>query len=243
MNKYIIEYSDIIVEEKSKKITAKPPKWITGVKQYNYSPEQPRDDSGKWSKGGGSISSKHANYTPNEYQDYVKKEYGNTTTFSRDEIDEITEYTDSSYQYTNADLVEGNKLDDYRKVTVKTLDKSMRHKLKEDTPLYRGIKVGTGTGFNAGDTIKYKGYSSTSINEESAKKFMQDSAKSGAKYLMKINAKKGQKGIFTILAQNTSYDKSLAAQEQEFLLPRNLGMKVDRINKKQGYWELEMSIL
>ena len=208
---------------------------------FNYNKDHDPATGRFSSGGGGSSSTKHSKYTPKEYIEFVEKEYGNMTSFNKTEGAEIADYLDSGYQYTNADLIEGKPLDDYRKITVKTLDKAMRHKLKEDTTLYRGIVVRDG--ISDGEVIKYKGYSSTSINKESAKKFMNETADVNERFLMKIDAKKGQKGIFTYLGQQSNIDKTLASQEQEFLLPRKLGMKVDKINKKDGYTELEVSIL
>lgn len=212
--------------------------------QKNYSPSQARDSSGRWSSGGGSYSTKYSNMTPHEYVNSIKEEYGKQTTFTSQEIEEIDGYTDMSYAYTNEDLKNAkgnvNKLDDYRKITVKTLDKSMRHKLNENTTLYRGMHLDQD--LYVGDKIKTHGYSSTSFFRHKGESFatMDADRSFDTPYLLSIKANKGQKGIISILADDS---QGLRAVEAEFILPRGLSFGINKRIEHDNYIELEVDIL
>jgi hypothetical protein len=207
--------------------------------ELNYSPKQQRDSSGKWSSGGGSYSTKYSNMTPHEYANSIKEEYGKQTTFTSQEIEEIDGYTDMSFAYTNEDLKNArgnvNKLDDYRKITVKTLDKSMRHKLNENTMLYRGMH--TEKDIYEGHQIKWDGYSSTSMFRKKGESFAtQDQDRVfDTPYLLSIKAKKGQKGIIPLL---TGRNNGLQATEAEFILPRGTNLNVIKRIEQENYIEL-----
>jgi len=208
--------------------------------EQNYSDKQPRDSDGKWSKG---YSTKYSNLTPNEFSSTIKKDYGNQTTFSKTEVEEIDGYTDMGFAYTNEDLIKANgnvnKLDDYRKITVNTLDKSMRNKLKENTILYRGIH--TDKNIQPGSQVFTRGYSSASFFKTKGESFatQEQDRIFDTPYLLSIKANKGQKGIIPIL---TGRDNGLQTTEAEFILPRNLKLNVIERIDGDNYVELVTEI-
>lgn len=229
--------------------TTKTPSANSGKRRGNPNHDRlGRFSTGKGSKGSKdsdkSYSKKYSDLTPHEYAKRIKKDYGSQTSFSELEKEEIGGYTDMGYSYTNGDLMEarGNKskLDDYRKITVTTLDKSMRNKLKENTTLYRGMHLDQD--LYVGDKIKTHGYSSTSFFKHKGESFatMDADRSFDTPYLLSIKANKGQKGIISILADDS---QGLRAVEAEFILPRGLSFGINKRIEHDDYIELEVDIL
>ncbi len=231
----------------------------TVIKNYNKN----HGDDGKFSSGpGGSLSSgpkpgvgdsvdisgksksnnknKYINMTPHQYVEAVQKDYGSQASWTKEQGIEIGDYTDSSFQYTNTILRNGEKLDDYRKITVKTLDASMKNKLKDDTNLFRGLA--SDKDFHTGQIIKDKAYSSSSFFEHKGISFatMEAEYQNKTPYVLNINAKKGQKGIITQLVKPKS---GLAATEAEYILPRNSKFLIKERIELPEYIQLNVEIL
>lgn len=201
----------------------------TGSKVLNYSPTQPRDSLGRFASAGS-----YGSLGPSGFIDQVRADYKDTLT--AEQKIEVMSYTDSSYQYTNPTLreVRGDisKLDDYRKETVKQLDSAMIHKLKGDTELYRGVDI-EGQ-FLKGDVINNFGYSSTTFGKDTAEKFAIDASGPKSAKVLTIKAKAGQKGLIPAIISDNDVDVSLRGQEKEYLLPRNLKLKVTDTKQRTG---------
>lgn len=185
--------------------------------------------------GGSSESiSSYGSLGPSGFIDQVRADYKDTLT--AEQKIEVMSYTDSSYQYTNPTLreVRGDisKLDDYRKETVKQLDSAMIHKLKGDTELYRGVDI-EGQ-FLKGDVINNFGYSSTTFGKDTAEKFAIDASGPKSAKVLTIKAKAGQKGLIPAIISDNDVDVSLRGQEKEYLLPRNLKLKVTDTKQRTG---------
>ena len=197
--------------------------------EKNYSPTQPRDSLGRFASAGS-----YGSLGPSGFIDQVRADYKDTLT--AEQKIEVMSYTDSSYQYTNPTLreVRGDisKLDDYRKETVKQLDSAMIHKLKGDTELYRGVDI-EGQ-FLKGDVINNFGYSSTTFGKDTAEKFAIDASGPKSAKVLTIKAKAGQKGLIPAIISDNDVDVSLRGQEKEYLLPRNLKLKVTDTKQRTG---------
>ncbi len=195
----------------------------------NYAPTQPRDSLGRFASAGS-----YGSLGPSGFINQVRADYKDTLT--AEQKIEVMSYTDSSYQYTNPTLreVRGDisKLDDYRKETVKQLDSAMIHKLKGDTELYRGVDI-EGQ-FLKGDVINNFGYSSTTFGKDTAEKFAIDASGPKSAKVLTIKAKAGQKGLIPAIISDNDVDVSLRGQEKEYLLPRNLKLKVTDTKQRTG---------
>lgn len=214
---------------------------VTKNKNPNHDPA-----SGRFDFGSKSVKD-YSEYTETTIHAQLTKDFSSQTSFSGQEADEIIDYSDSSYQYTNAELRENkgvvSKLGTYRKETVKTIDKAMRNKLNEDTALYRGAHISTN--LSSGDTIKDYAYTSTSFRKDIAEEFVSHAAQRNTDnlYVFKILGKKNQKGIVVSMV----YPGEIQRYESEFILPRNTELKVRKIKeiKDSGlvYKEVEAEIL
>lgn len=224
---------------------------IEGFSENSFDKEQNYNKnhdpaSGKFSSGGGSFKD-YSKYSVSEAHSELSRDFKSQTTFSSEETDEISDYADSSFQYTNTELREKkgvvSKLGSYRKETVKTIDGAMRNKLNENTVLYRGAYINQK--LSKGDTIKDFAYTSTSFRDEIGSEFIAQAAihNQDNLYLFKIKGKKNQKGIVVSMAHPSEVQR----YESEFLLPRNTKFKIDKITEKKDsgivYNEVEAEIL
>lgn len=162
-----------------------------------------------------------------EVKDYILEEY-DSVKFSEQEQASVHEYTGGRYQSINHLLRHGDTHEDdespektieFADVLLNAIGKT---ELKEDTVLYRGS--GFDTELAVGDVIKDRAFSSTSLQSEVAEEFTgsEENEEKEFKYVMKIKAPKGTKGLFPATA-------GVAGEENEFILPPNTGFKVVKI--------------
>ncbi len=112
---------------------------------------------------------------------------------------------------------------------IKDLDSAMGKMpgLTQDSTIFRACDTFSGT-LRPGDISSFKGYGSCSFQEESAKGFHDD-----GRYMLKILAPKGQKGV-AMNAKNDGVRITHLTHEHEFLLPKNQKfqvLEVDHVEK------------
>lgn len=221
---------------------------IDSEKAENYSPQQARDGDGKWTDGGGGGGSvkPYNGKNSDSASKYIKDNYGDVT-YSDDELRVINNYTGSMYARMNRTLrgkdathpisetpERAKQTNDHIKVMDQAIAKT---KLKSDQTLWRAAT--SSTQIKVGQTISDKGYGSTSMREQVADVFLgqnMSSSKKPVQYIMKINAKKGQTGIFAQNARNNSY-------ENEFILPHDVEYKVTKVKKTDDFYEIEADLI
>lgn len=210
-------------------------------KDKNYSPTQPRDERGRWTSTGSGRS--WGTMTPNEWAAAIKEEYKGQATWSKRESEAIDGYTATTYRDIN-NYLRGKEHygdADFLKEEIKHLDKSMKNRLKEDTTLYRGFA--SEQLIMPGAKITDKAFQSSSFFENKGVQFAQQAAQYSDKklpYVLKINAKKGQKGLIPVVE---SEGIGLRGVEGEFILPRGLTYEVTNVTDKGNYEEVEVNIL
>lgn len=236
-DRFIVKSTDLAIDNSNIDVDNN---FKSDIDNRGYNPN--RDPDGRFGVGTGGYSTKYSRMAPIEYGEKIQKDYGDQATWTEQQKDEIADYCDMSFDYTNTALREARgdikKLDDYRKQTVKLLDSSMKNTLKENTILYRGIV--SNREIYKGDRIDHYGYSSTSFFKQKGESFAISEAEFGGgnktPYLLTIKAKKGQKGVITRLA--SSRTSGLRDVEAEFLLPRNLKLEVVDRKETMQYIEL-----
>lgn len=202
------------------------------VKSQNYAPSQARDKAGRWTDGGA-----YSTLGPNAYIERIRADF--TGNFTSKEKLGIIDYTGERHDEINEALRSAGgdlkKVNSYYREKIEGLDTAMKHELKEDTLLFRGLELDGR--FEAGDTISNKGFSSSSFSRDTAEGFAYNAVimgkPSNAK-IITIRAKKGQKGLVAATLSDNDADISLRSQEKEFLLPRNLNLEVISTRRKTG---------
>lgn len=216
----------------------------------NYSPTQPRDGDGQWTDGGGTSTPSPRSYDgmkPNDFEQAVKEDYGDQAEWTAEESKAIDHYTATGYTDMNRYLrnPKDEMIYDKDKIRkyVDLLDSAMKNELKEDTNIYRGL-VTTGE-LEVGGKIEAKGYSSSSFFSDTAEDFAKSSAAiSGNKekrpLVLKIKAKKGQKGIIPMVE---GVGSGLRGVEGEFLLPRDISFIIKKVTDKGDFEQVEVEIV
>lgn len=214
----------------------------------NYSPKQDRGSDGRWVPSGSKSATQYDGLTPNEFHKKITKDYGNQAKWTEEQQEAVARYCGFSFTTYNQNLInvqgDVSKLNTLDREDIELLDSTMKNKLKTDTTLYRGIALDTL--YEVGDTIEEYNYGSSSFFKSKGEQFAKSEAHfhpSAYPYLLKINAKKGQKGVIPTLADQTQYRTGLRTNEAEFLLPRNNTYKINKIIDRGDYEELEVDIL
>ncbi len=217
--------------------------------EKNYSPSQPRDSLGRFAPiGGGTFKDKtmsdsefisfaksQEDITDIEKLSYRISDYQNMEAYpinrllkeTKGEAHTAEDFApmNDSHGYSD-DYVEriGGKLRD----TKDALDASMRHRLAEDTYLYRGLSHFDGD-LGVGDKLTTYGFSSTSFSKEVAAKHTSNAMKfrddTSREYVLKIQAPKGTAGLVPFKITQGRL------REQEFILPRNTVLTVKEASK------------
>ena len=167
----------------------------------------------------------HIGLTPSHVHNELKSRYPLSGVPHQDAIHS---YNQSSKEINHA-LVSssrgGHSLNDGHKAHVTHLDKAIgHHALTHDLHVYSGL------GFHPGEEaakspdnhIHLPAYTSSSIDKEKASFFARDAKE--AQHLLHIHLKPGQKGLYL-------GDKG---NEKEFLLPRNIKLRVHPKPEKVG---------
>lgn len=134
--------------------------------------------------------------------------------------------------YINSALTKGRTRDEVIRETkkiIRNMDSAIAKTsgLEQDSIIFRACDTFEGH-LRAGDVSSFKGYASCSFQKESAKGFHDD-----GRYMLKILAPKGQKGI-AMNAKNNGQKFTTYSHEHEYLLPRNQEfhvLEVDHLNK------------
>jgi SPP1 gp7 family putative phage head morphogenesis protein len=160
---------------------------------------------------------------------------------TKKEIDAAKLYSEEGYKPINAYnrrvpnykdvLKEHNVSEANVKSFNKHLDKlTSRMSLEENTVLYRGEK---GLHFDPkqGNVYKWDSFTSTSFDKRIGHQFSRE------EYIYKIHAPKGTKGVY-MNSNPTKTQLSIAADEAEWLLPRNTEFKVLNFNKNEKIIEI-----
>ena len=137
--------------------------------------------------------------------------------FTLSEKEAIDEYSMGAYQDVN-DYLNG-KYPDYKigKEITKDIDSAIsKYTLTDNIVTYRGTEKKYYEGLTIGDKFSLKMYSSTSLNENIAKTFMEDKENA---IMLEIRVPKGTPSLY--VGDNSAYEF-----EAEFLLGRNLSFKV-----------------
>lgn len=197
--------------------------------------------------GGGRITS---DMSPVHFADAIGKRYGKQATWSDNEKQAIDDYT-KTYTSLQLNLYMRGKTKDVNypentkeyKDLANTLNGAMKNTLTSDTALYRGMGI-THT-LAVGSVIHDKGFASASFNKTIASHF----AKHGVGFsttkrpvVIKINAKKGQKGLIPQLTSTDSTSDSLRSNEQEFLFPSGNTYIIRKVYDRGDYEEVEVDI-
>lgn len=191
----------------------------TNVSEYNKN----HDKLGRFAKGGNGGSKE---LDQEGFESGVLQDMAGQTTWTREEIQEIENYMDFGFEGTNGKLRKAKGKvsdisDSYAPGTIKTIDGAMRNKLTGNTNLYRGIALDGK--IDVGTTLTDHGFISTTFLKDKAVDFS-DSGKGTQRYVLKIKAKKGTKGILGA-AVNPS---RLAREEAEYILPRGKSFTVTK---------------
>jgi hypothetical protein len=217
-----------------------------GDKTENNGYNPYRDKSGRFASG----PTRYSNLNPDTFTKVIQREYGGQSDWGSSQTEAINEYVNGQAFGNNeinrylTDPTNVSIDSDKGRVLVSNLDKSMTNKLNNDTTLYRGYGTNATPEELVGKTINYKGYNSTTFNQEKAVWFAVNNAQTELKrpVVLKINAKKGQKGILPILASGERSDLSLRSHEFEYILPRSTNLKVVNYRNRDTYEELEVEI-
>lgn len=137
--------------------------------------------------------------------------------FTLSEKEAIDEYSMGAYQDIN-DYLNG-KYPDYKigKEITKDIDSAIsKYTLTDNIVTYRGTEKKYYEGLTIGDKFSLKMYSSTSLNENIAKTFMEDKENA---IMLEIRVPKGTPSLY--VGDNSAYEF-----EAEFLLGRDLSFKV-----------------
>ena len=197
--------------------------------------------------GGGGGSIKAFTGTKSEAaMEYIDKNYGDVK-YTEDEAIAINNYTGSMYARMNRTLRGKDATNPIKETPERAeltnyyigkVDEAMvKTKLKTDQTLWRAAT--SSTELKVGMTFPDKGYGSTSLREQTASIFLGqalESIKKPVKYIMKINAKKGQNGIFAQNAGNNS-------PENEFILPHDVTYHITNVKKTGDFYEVEADLL
>lgn len=204
----------------------------------NFNPNH--DKLGQFSSGGG-----YSGMAPNAFTTAIRKEYSKQATWGPVEKTAISDYTATSFHRINGYLndIHDNLHPDQTDTEqdVKTLDRAMKNTLKKDTTLYRGF--GSSQYLMPGGKIVTQGYNSSTFFEHKGVQFAQTSARGSSTklaYVLKINAKKGQKGIIPLLEGDGI---GIRGVEAEFILPRGITFQIDNIIDKGTYEEVAVNIV
>lgn len=180
--------------------------------------------------------------TPNDFKDLIDNTYGRQAVFTEEESDAIASYVSTGHKDINSYL--RGKIDDIwaqDKEDIKHLDSAMKNSLIEDTTLYRGIAINDV--LEPGSEITDNGFTSTTLARSVADRFkvsgLMDSHKN--KYVLRINANKGQKGLFP--AADATDGKDIRSAEAEFILPRGTNFKVTGTEDQDGYSYVDVDIV
>lgn len=137
--------------------------------------------------------------------------------FTLSEKEAIDEYSMGAYQDVN-DYLNG-KYPDYKigKEITKDIDSAIsKYTLTDNIVTYRGTEKKYYEGLTIGDKFSLKMYSSTSLNENIAKTFMEDKENA---IMLEIRVPEGTPSLY--VGDNSAYEF-----EAEFLLGRDLSFKV-----------------
>lgn len=235
--RFVADDSQVVIVKKKNPI----PFTQSWVNSRGYNPY--RDSDGKFASGpsgsGGGAISDFSGKKSSEADEYIETHYGDVK-YSKSEISVINAYTDEfsadiSYDDINNALRNG---DGGFKSEIKTMDSAMKKtELKTDTTLWRAAT--SKDDIKVGQVITDKAYGSSSLRESVADMFLGENletSKKKVKYVLKINAKKGQNGIWV---QNTGNNST----ESEFILPRNSKYKITSVKKNGNFYEMEADLL
>lgn len=143
---------------------------------------------------------------------------------TKNEKDAMYEYAMGGYQDVN-DYLNG-KYEGFDGINdmINDIDNSMsKYTLEDNVVSYRGTNAKYYENYDIGNTIKTNMYFSTSLNENIANTFMEDSDNP---LMLEIRIPKGTKSIY--IGDNTHYEF-----EAELLLARNLNYKIiDKVENK-----------
>lgn len=194
----------------------------------------------KINENDGSIDKFEDEYKPKDGQARQK--------YTPEQLVALFDYQDVAYEDINSTLrgkLDINKLDDFRRnainSSIKDLDELIdNNELKQDVILWRGYTSEEDTSDEkirrlVGTNLPDKGFKSTSVLETVAQRFINISTNQSTKawFLLKIIAKKGNKGVYV--------DKlAKSMREKEFLLKRESKFKVINVEKRVE-WSLKLS--
>lgn len=178
-------------------------------------------------------------------------QYITTATWSDQQKQAVEDYMDFGFENTNKALRvnKGNlqkiaNEDSYRAVDIQSIDGSMKSALKQNTVLFRGLSMSSDIAI--GSTLRDHGFNSTTFLKDKAVEFS-DSGKGLTRYVVKIKAPKGTKGIFGPDISSSN----LASEELEFILPRGTSYRITGKSAKRtrndalgaDYFELEAEVI
>lgn len=220
-----------------------------------YSPDQPRDEHGKWTGGGSGEKQEDITDVTHrvaqrleiesdpdmkgqmrqEYSDLVRKQLGNTfNKLSFQQKAALQEYSDHGYKTINNILRTGKPLSQCEDCS--HIDSAIAAaKLPDNMNLYRGATLNTSTidSLKPGSVISDKGYVSTSASTRIAYEFAnkQTRAANEEMVVFEIQAPKSSRGLATSLLPDGF------PVEREVLLPRNSQFQVQSVSKldHQGF--------
>jgi len=175
--------------------------------------------------------------------DYIKSEYNHIPDplLKKTETKAAGIYrSDDGYKQINGHLRNNTDIDDNIKKNIEDLNKAIKKsKLKEDTTLYRGLKLNDSlkeqlSKLKIGDSFSDNGFSSTSFDENMVtKNFVGENE--GA--IFQINAKKGQYAL--PLENIKASDDGDYTGEAEMLLPTKSSFKLIGKEGNKYIFELE----
>ncbi len=172
-----------------------------------YSPDQPRDEAGRFGEGGGDGGEGAAGGG-----------------YSAREIGAVRTYQSEKYAEINNHLRTGAPLSDDLKTDIRHLDSAIsRSPLETDTTLYRGIRheaLSKGAEKLVGRTIDSGTFVSTSDNESIARDF----AHGRGGVMFEIKASAGARALSTRKATGQGF-------QREFILPRGAQFKVTGVRR------------
>lgn len=196
----------------------------------DYSPDQPRDDYGRWTDGGGSSSLnyqepengwKNEEDTDRKLQKERENWENSLSGFDRESINEYT----SSSESINSALRSQAEIPAATKQSIDSLDKVVaNYELKEDISTIRGLSkealesMGVNVENPKGSIFKEKAYTSASLSDGVAAEFATYSG--GTPILLQIDvpAGKGRGAYIEYLGANSG--------EREFLIKRDSSFEV-----------------
>lgn len=197
-----------------------------------FSPDQPRDESGKWSEDGGGAgiaeAEKESVFSTTKAENLNKTLGSQAKELGKKEKEAIESYSDDdTYDKINSALRRGEISSDVAPI-IETMDKAFASdtaNLSESINVVRGIRE-MPQWAEEGKIVNYRAYMSTTVSKTIASKF--------GKVRMEIELPAGSRAIW----MDGVNKMSKYPHEQELLLPR--GTRLQVVSKSQNRIKLRV---